>query len=408
MRKFFKYTAPLFLLIGASSVVLSCSTKEMLNDAKYYILSVGNGNFTYLLENNVATVLDAGFGRTKGNGDRGLYDSYIDYASEPSARANGWRWEDRKEVTDWAIEFMKKTGVQSIDSIFISHKHTDHYNGVKALTEAFDVKTINAPIQGHGLAQELPNFKGKINSDFAKTYKSNGRTFTNITAYASKDTLKEIKKFGTDPNDTSMVLRFNVNGKNVLQPGDMTDQILPDDNAFVKKLLSKNIDVLLAAHHGSGNSFSKTYFEMAEKNFDIQHIFFSGTNDENLSEDDTYWGDFSGGHPFPADSTISSIIRDFSYTYHPIKENSIHITGSGQTAGTSRSQIDYLNFNKSFVYENTLENNWKGVVKAIDDNVTNSLKNINSTKINIKNYNISFQFDAFTLNQNFIVLNSKQ
>ncbi|ATZ17628.1 hypothetical protein EMELA_v1c00360 [Mesoplasma melaleucae] len=78
---------------------------------------------------------------------------------------------------------MKSIGVKQIDTIFITHQHTDYYNAVNALVKAFPVKTVNAPLMGAtGLRIELSSSITTVNTKFEKTYKSQGYTFTNITA----------------------------------------------------------------------------------------------------------------------------------------------------------------------------------------------------------------------------------
>ncbi|ATZ17630.1 hypothetical protein [Mesoplasma melaleucae] len=98
---------------------------------------------------------------------------------------------------------------------------------------------------------------------------------------------------------------------------------------------------------------------------------FNLNPDVDLSE-------FSGGHRFPGTNVVLQLINEFKP--NGLSENSIHVTGSGDTLGSYTSPyLDSEHFNHSFVYSLTSENGYKGEITPINDNITN-YKNSTTTK----------------------------
>lgn len=57
-------------------------------------------------------------------------------------------------IFDWAVEFMKNTAkIEHLDAAFISHKHSDHYDMLFGILNAYanDTTTVVAPINSSGI-----------------------------------------------------------------------------------------------------------------------------------------------------------------------------------------------------------------------------------------------------------------
>lgn len=134
-----------------------------------------------------------------------------------------------------------------------------------------------------------PSWKGTIDTSFSKQYTFLGWTFENLTAYASKSTLAAIRKT-SDLNDTSMAIRFTANGHSVVSLGNLQIQLVTVDAKFQKKV-KKKYDVMLAVHHGSGNSAT---YAVGKNAGPITHTLLSGTSYIQGRRND--WDKYSGTH----------------------------------------------------------------------------------------------------------------
>ncbi|ASZ08788.1 hypothetical protein CK556_00195 [Mesoplasma chauliocola] len=297
----------LFIMIPFS--VVSCSNKiiELTGNVNYYVAAVGNGNFSVVEKDGHGVILDAGAGLSD---SKNLYDLGNERAS------SYWTRNSNSAITEWAVKFMKETAkIEYLDAAFISHKHSDHYDLLFDILDAYsqDETVVVAPIDSAGLEETIksvsPNWNGTVDKKFRKQYTFLGGTFENLTAYSSKKTLKSIKNNMTkDPNDTSMAIRFTANGHSVLSLGDLQNQGPTKDEKFLNKVKEKEYDVLLAGHHGSINSAT---LAIAENSGVIKHTFFSGTSYSNGSSD---WDKYSGGHLMNPHSITQSMQRVWKNT----------------------------------------------------------------------------------------------
>ncbi|AGY41100.1 DNA uptake protein [Mesoplasma florum W37] len=312
IKIFFLITITLAIM---SMFVVSCSTKiiELTGNVNFYVAAVGNANFTMVEKDGHGVILDAGSGLS----DKKMVENY-DEGNDP--KSDLWS-KANKQITDWAVKFMKETAhIEHLDAAFISHKHSDHYDMLFGILDEYknDKTVVVAPIDNKGLEKTIklttPDWNGKVNTKFSKSYNFLGGTFENLTAYSSKKTLKEIHKTN-DQNDTSMAISFTANGHSVLSLGDLQNQGATRDDKFQEKVAQKEYDVLLAAHHGSNNSATETIVNLYD--FPIKHIIFSGTAYSNNSN---IWNKYSGGHamkPYSIANSIekASLIKNYTKFY---------------------------------------------------------------------------------------------
>ncbi|WP_026389561.1 MBL fold metallo-hydrolase [[Acholeplasma] multilocale] len=310
MFKKIKYLFLLLILI-LPILVTACGSgstpvaeTSYTGDISYYTLSIGNGNFSYLKQGDKAIVIDAGIGLTQKNKPNSveIHDS----------RAKNWGSASQKSY-QWVKNTMVESGVKEIETIFISHDHSDHYNQLFNLANDidFNVKNVVLPLN-YGNADKqlrgLENFKGNIDTSFSKAYNFLDIKFENLTAFADRKNL--IEEASTDPNASTMVLRFEVNGKVFLYTGDIT---LSSDKKFIAKMGEKPVDIYVMPHHG-GNSINGKLVEIIGN--DEEAVFISGTGSDK-------WANFTGGtnNIFPR---VGNIV---DYTNNRVANKQIYITG---------------------------------------------------------------------------------
>ncbi|PPE06655.1 hypothetical protein [Mesoplasma corruscae] len=296
----------LCLVIGSILfyIFLPSKTKELTN-INYYVMSVGNANFTIVEKDFHAVLIDAGSGVDSTSENElkfaEIENSHSNRKSEQFFINNYQvspkkKWTKAKTTSSkWAIDFMRnKAGIQYLDGIFISHKHSDHYDLVFEILKSYeqDKTKVVAPLEYDNLTTTIiknaPNWNGKVDTKFSKKYNFLGGTFENLSSYSSNKTLKPLKERPwEDPNDTSQVIRFTADGNTVLVLGDLQNQGILRDDKFMKKVEEKQTALLIAAHHSSDNSAT---LKVAELIGHSKYTIFSTTMATSK------WDKFSGGH----------------------------------------------------------------------------------------------------------------
>ncbi|WP_041618868.1 MBL fold metallo-hydrolase [Spiroplasma taiwanense] len=121
MKKILLTFLSTILIASTTSSAIACSTKNVVFiDSSLYVLSVGNGLFTFLkYDTDKAIVFDTGVG---GNPTQWIQDDFI--------------------KNPFSSDFMKSQGVKEIEPIFLTHYHTDHYANLYKVDEEFKIKII--------------------------------------------------------------------------------------------------------------------------------------------------------------------------------------------------------------------------------------------------------------------------
>ncbi len=136
-------------------------------------------------------------------------------------------------ANDILIPFLHSRQIYSLDYVMISHDDSDHNGALGPLCENFTVR----------------NVIDETNASAVFPLDINGVTFTNYnTSYASY----------SDDNDRSLVIGFNLGGKDYLFMGDATTTI---ENSIMNSYSYVPCDILKVGHHGSSTSTSAEFVE---------------------------------------------------------------------------------------------------------------------------------------------------
>ena len=153
--------------------------------------------------------------------------------------------------------YLLKNGVTKIDMAIATHLHTDHYQGLKELSQTYRIKKLGVyeanSINENHLKKEFKT--DEILYLAAGDVINMGREVSvEILSPAGGNPLDE-----KDENKNSLVLRVNVKGSSVLMTGDI------DEKGEMALIADTDIkaDILKVAHHGSRYSSCEKFIEAA-------------------------------------------------------------------------------------------------------------------------------------------------
>lgn len=141
--------------------------------------------------------------------------------------------------------YLMGRGIQTIDTIFITHADLDHHGSVRYIIEQFNVKEL--------VVHPFFNTKDK---EFEYWLQNK----TNITKVSYTDIIKRNeqsfyvlgpKQDKHKENENSLVLYTNLGGVNWLFTGDISKE---EEREIAKQFNDLDVDILKVAHHGSNTS----------------------------------------------------------------------------------------------------------------------------------------------------------
>ena len=186
---------------------LGIFTLRFPNEPQVWILDVGQGLSIGIINKERAVLIDAG----------GYLPQYGNIG---------------KNVIGAFLHFKN---VKKIDSLFITHFHEDHTNGVMGLIDIFGSSPIFAPSSGRS---NLPQ---------------NASPFFKLSSYQELPIFKDITlkifpaKAGLDINNQALVFKICFPSFNILVTGDIEEEGMAKLAPFLSNL---NSEVIIMPHHG--------------------------------------------------------------------------------------------------------------------------------------------------------------
>jgi len=259
-KKYAKYALiiVIFLIIGDS--VYWIKTRLLHNDLRITVIDVGQGN---------STIVEFPFG------DCMLIDG---------GGFSGSRFDVGERVV---APLLWKKKIRTIETIVLSHPHSDHLNGLLYIAEHFNVKEIWSNKQ-KVKSKKFKDFEKIIKEqniimpsiDKLKFVQNNSTSievlypFSDITEHTSKSI-----------NNNSIVVKICIQDHCILIPGDIE---LEAENELLTNYYNKlKSDVLICPHHGSKTSSTEKFIQAVNGKFVIISAGFSnnlGLPNKNVLE----------------------------------------------------------------------------------------------------------------------------
>lgn len=211
----------------------------------------------------------------------------LEFGSGKKALIDAGREDDR------LAQFLAKKGIGTLDWVFISHPHKDHYGGLPFLTKAgIQLKEVrfNLPDR-QSCDTEIPwgCDYGHVEKTLA-ALRSLGTPVNPLSAgdswsfpeqnaslevlYAFKEGQSPIGRL--DINDTSVLMRLTVGKTKVLFTGDLN---LPLGEYLAKNAANLGADILKVPHHGTAALAPNAFFDAVSPSLAMvpspQHLWVS-------------------------------------------------------------------------------------------------------------------------------------
>jgi len=180
------------------------------------------------------------------------------------------------------VSYLKHHGVEKLDLLVATHRHSDHIGGLIVVLQKMAVDEVLL----NGSSAE--NTDSQAEYEFSSQLLLNGATVTTAETdlQYSFDGMQisvlQGKSEKTDENETSVVLRADFENTSVLLTGDIgsvtESELIASDVLF-------DCDILQAAHHGSNNSNSANF--IAQTTPDIAVISCGENNRYNHPGEET-------------------------------------------------------------------------------------------------------------------------
>lgn len=158
------------------------------------------------------------------------------------------------ETSRQVVEYLLKQGVRKLDYLFVTHPHSDHFGGTRAVVETLgaDVLIIPEYLSEEAALTTAGDWVGSTSTQISVT--QTGKRYAlgdAVITVLHPDAGNGID----DMNDLSLVLLVEYAGRRILLTGDLTE------NVESTLLPIGPVDVLQVAHHGSYTSSTKAFLE---------------------------------------------------------------------------------------------------------------------------------------------------
>ncbi|AQS59924.1 DNA internalization-related competence protein ComEC/Rec2 [Desulforamulus ferrireducens] len=233
--------------------------------------------------------------------------------------AGGWQDElitGQGAGTNRVVPYLHRLGINSLDVLVITHPHTDHAGGARAVLKAFPVKLVVLSPYGFGVGDEVDDGYEIL----LREMKEQGIAHSTAVAgdQLKVDGLVNIKFLSpaqkydhtrSDANNSSLVFRLDYLQRSALYTGDIEEEAERD---LVQNNALTPIEVLKVPHHGSGYFYHGFFAQLKPK---IAVISAGAGN--------------RFGHPAP--KTLEELQGLGSRVYRTDQQGAIVLTTDGET-----------------------------------------------------------------------------
>ena len=197
--------------IGLCAAMLAAWTEPRLDDSRFTVLDVGQGQSILLQSSGKTFLVDCG-------GD------------------------DPEETADLIAEELLSQGITTLDGIVLTHYDADHADALSNLLCRVDTKLLVLPDTHHeGSMTELPEETVYVWEDLKLTWGDDAMTVYG-PVYSGSD------------NENSLCVLFDTQKCDILITGDRSEF---GERMLLRRTELPDVDVLVAGHHGAADSTSE-------------------------------------------------------------------------------------------------------------------------------------------------------
>lgn len=212
------------------------------------------------------------------------------------------------------LPFLKYLGVSTVDQVFITHGHLDHYGELGELATYFKVTEVVTPVG----TEAKPDFKRLI-----LQLQDKGVGYHEVLAggqwhYPNFSLLSLFPIHpGTGENDDSLVLKVNIKDTTFLLMGDLEEA---GERGIVSTGVDLKADVLGVGHHGSKTSSHPFFLKKVQPR---DAVISSGLTNRY-------------GHP--SASTLTHLARQGATVYRTDQQGMIYYTWHAMSSNLSKGK----------------------------------------------------------------------
>ena len=227
-----------FLLTLASLGTIFCFSISRSNSPEWHMVNVNNvrqGDAHLLIDNGIHVLIDVG---------------------------------SPEQGASHLVPYLRERGITTVQHLFISHPHTDHYGGIIALANAeIRIENIyyNLPAEGSDdfdykrddflAVMERLRTTGAIAKDISKNFRVTLPSSKLTVLHAQKDGFIGDKKISV--NDYSMIMQWDAGNYRVLFTGDLDSRL----GEKLSQFEHFKADILKIPHHGVTSVAPDKFFD---------------------------------------------------------------------------------------------------------------------------------------------------
>lgn len=161
-----------------------------------------------------------------------------------------------KESVPAILAVLQEQGIEKLEGVFLTHKHSDHIGGLKKLSKEISIETVYSG----EISMDEANGENKVENAVEKAglthVKLSAGDQVELTSELIFEVIGPLTYNSKDDNDNSLVLRLVVNGKVFLFTGDMQ---FAEEASLMEAGVNLKADVLKVGNHGNPDATSEAF-----------------------------------------------------------------------------------------------------------------------------------------------------
>ena len=220
-------------LPGLDGTDAPAGPSNAVSDCQVHFIDVGQGDSILIRSDGYTALIDAG------ENDQG------------------------KTVT----EYLRGQGITKIDYLLMTHPHSDHIGGMDTVIKEFEIGKVIMPRLPDSMTPTTRTYTEVLEAIMDRDLKiTPARVGNSYELGQGVLTILGPDRDYDELNNTSLVCRFEYQGRRFLFTGDMET---PVESDMLEDEVDLRADVLKLGHHGSSTSTSKRFYRAVDPDYCI-------------------------------------------------------------------------------------------------------------------------------------------